>query len=239
MINPTKTNLYKLSSKKYLMKLLKISDKSFFNQKYIALQISPYIQLNPKPRLIESPSESLKTIQRKIKNELNKIVVPENVFSGIKGKSYIDNAYIHKNNRFLFKIDLSAFFPCITRETVYNFFVSALKTSPDVANILTNLVTVDLTLCNIKNKQLVEQFLLDKGIKTTNHLISGSPTSQILSYLVNFTMFDDLQAFCNKTNITMSIYVDDILLKIKYHTDRKKLFIISFLNIFINFHIKK
>lgn len=210
MLNQIKTNLYKLSSKRYLLRLLKISDKSFLKQDYVSLQISPYIQTEPKPRLIEAPSEPLKKIQRIIKNELNKIEVPDNVFSGVKGKSYIDNAAIHKDNKFLFKIDLSSFFPCITRETVYRFFTTDLKTSPDIANILTNFVTVDLTLCDTQNQESVEQFLLDKGIKTTNHLISGAPTSQILSYLVNHIMFDELQSFCNKNNIIMSIYVDDI-----------------------------
>ena len=210
MIESKKTNLYKLSSKKYLMRLLKISNKKFLKQEFVAKQINPYIQAEPKPRLIESPSESLKKIQAIIKNELIKIDVPNNVFSGVKGKSYIDNADIHKKCKFLFKIDLTAFFPCITRETVYRFFIMDLKTSSDVANILTNFVTVDLTLCDIKEKEAIENFLYNKGIKTTNHLISGSPTSQILSYLVNHHMFDELQFFCDKNSITMSIYVDDL-----------------------------
>lgn len=210
MINPVNSKLYKLSSKKYLLILLKITDKNYLKQSYIVKQISPFIEKNPKPRLIEAPSESLKKIQKIIKNELSNIEVPSNVFSGIKGKSYVDNAAIHASNKFLFKIDLTAFFPCITRDTVYKFFITDLKTSPDIANILTSLVTVDLSLCDIQDQESVERFLLMKGIKTTNHLISGAPTSQILSYLVNHNMFDELQTFCNKNNITMSIYVDDI-----------------------------
>ena len=210
MINPIHTNLYKQSSKKYLLNLLHIRDKRFLQQRYISTQISPYIQKNPKPRLIEVPSKELKIIQRYIKNELNKIIVPENIFSGVKGKSYIENAKLHSGNKYVFKIDLSSFFPCITRNTVYNFFIDSLKTSPDVACILTNLLTVDLSLCNIKNSESVENFLISKKIKTPNHLISGSPASQILSYLVNHKMFDTLQTFCDKNDLTMSVYVDDI-----------------------------
>lgn len=210
MIDPAKSNLYELSTKKNLMKLLKVPAKEFLNQNFIAKQINPYIQTDPKPRLIEAPSDSLKKIQKRIKNELNKIEVPSNVFSGIKDKSYVDNANIHKDCKFLFKIDLTAFFPCITRETVYKFFKNDLKTSSDIANILTNFVTIDLTLCDIQKPEAIEQFLLSKGIKTTNHLISGSPASQILSYLVNHNMFDELQTFCDKNDIIMSIYVDDI-----------------------------
>ena len=89
MINPIHSNLYKLTSKKYLLSLLHIHNRQFLKQSYVSKQISPYIQTDPKPRLIEVPSEELKTIQRHIKNELNKIIVPANIFSGIKGKSYI------------------------------------------------------------------------------------------------------------------------------------------------------
>lgn len=210
MIDITYSNLYKQTSKKYLLKLLDIHDKRFLRQRYVLKHISPYIQINPKPRLIEVPSKELKSIQRNIKNELNKIIVPENIFSGVKGKSYIGNAKLHSGNKYVFKIDLSSFFPCITRNTVYKFFAETLKTSPDIACILTNLVTVDLSQCNITDYVSVEKFLRSKKIKTRNHLISGSPASQILSYLVNYQMFDILQDFCDKNNITMSIYVDDI-----------------------------
>lgn len=210
MINPIYSNLYKQTSKKYLLNLLHIRDKRFLQQRFVSKHISPYIQTNPKPRLIEVPSEELKIIQRHIKNELNKIVVPENIFSGVKGKSYIENAKLHSGNKYVFKVDLSSFFPCITRNTVYNFFIEALKTSPDIACILTNLLTVDLSQCNIEDAESVENFLLSKKIKTPNHLISGSPASQILSYLVNYKMFDTLQEFCNKNELIMSVYVDDI-----------------------------
>ena len=71
MINPIHSNLYKLTSKKYLLSLLHIHNRQFLKQSYVSKQISPYIQTDPKPRLIEVPSEELKTIQRHIKNELN------------------------------------------------------------------------------------------------------------------------------------------------------------------------
>ncbi len=210
MVDFTGTNLYNLHSKKYLMRLLHIQDKKFFKQTYIAYNIFPYIDNRGKPHLIEAPSDSLKEIQSRIKIELSKIVVPYNVFSGVRGKSPIQNAKLHKNNKYVFKIDLSAFFPHIPRQAVYHFFKYDLQESSDIAEIMTNLTTVDLTLCNIQNLISVETFLLKKKIKTTNHLISGSPSSQILSYLVNHHMFDELQQYCDKNDITMSIFVDDI-----------------------------
>lgn len=235
MINPIHSNLYKLTSKKYLLSLLHIHNRQFLKQSYVSKQISPYIQTDPKPRLIEVPSEELKTIQRHIKNELNKIIVPANIFSGIKGKSYIGNAKLHSGNKYVFKIDLCAFFPCITRNTVYNFFIESLKTSPDIANILTNLLTVDLSKCSIENVESVNAFLISKKIKTSNHLISGSPASQILSYLVNHKMFDSLQNFCDKNNITMSVYVDDVTFSSQHiisHTQKQVIYKIISKNLY-------
>ena len=55
----------------------------------------------------------MKTVQKRMKTLLGKIQVPDNVFSGIKGRSYSDNARLHlgKSKRNLYKIDLTAFSP--------------------------------------------------------------------------------------------------------------------------------
>ena len=204
--------LYSLKSKKLLRYLLGIKDGRFLEQTYVASLIEPYIDTSSKPRLIEPPSTELKLLQKRIKNMLGKIEVPENVFSGIKGRSYADNARFHigNNPRFLFKIDLTAFFPSISRESVRSFFLSDLKCSPDVATILTNLTTIDLSKARMRNPQEIYDFLSAKNVKCTNHLISGAPTSQILSYLVNHKMFDEMQNQADKSSIIMTVYVDDV-----------------------------
>jgi len=195
-----------------LKRLLHIEDSKIIKQDYIANLVSPYIDRSGKPRLIEPPHEELKTIQKRLKKLLGKIVVPDNVFSGIKGRSYADNAKMHigSDRRNLFKIDLTAFFPSIDRETVYRFFSEDLNCSFDVAQILTNLTTIDLEKANISNRDDVYLFLASKKVSSRNHLISGAPTSQIMSYLVNHHMFDEMQAIADKSNISMTIYVDDV-----------------------------
>lgn len=204
--------LYGLQSKKMLKRLLHIEDSKLTKQDYIASLVSPYIDKSGKPRLIEPPSEELKAVQKRIKNLLNKIVVPDNVFSGVRGRSYADNARMHIGNgrRNLFKIDLTAFFPSIDRETVYRFFVEDLNCSSDVAQILTNLTTIDLDKAKISNRNEVYLFLSSKKVTTRNHLISGAPTSQIMSYLVNHQMFDEMQTLSDRNNIIMTVYVDDV-----------------------------
>ena len=184
-----------IKSKKVLKHLLHIEDSNFLKQEYIASMVTPYIDIAGKPRLIEPPSEDLKIIQKRIKQMLGKIVVPDNVFSGIKGRSYTDNARMHigVKRRNLFKIDLTAFFPSISREKVYRFFYEELCCSPDVAAVLTNLTTIDLEKTQAKDLDEIYNFLKAKGVSCTNHLISGAPTSQIMSYLVNHQMFDEMQ----------------------------------------------
>ena len=76
---------------------------------------------------------------------------------------------------------------------------------------MTNLTTIDLEKLNQGSLLEVYDFLANKGVKCYNHLISGAPTSQILSYLVNHKMFDELQSLSDKNNVTMTIYVDDVV----------------------------
>lgn len=205
--------LYGIPSKKILKYVLHIKNGDLLKQDYVVSMVSPYVDKSKKPRLIEPPKAELKTVQKRIKTLLGKIKVPDNVFSGIKGKSYSDNARQHlgKNTRNLYKIDLTAFFPSISRETVYRFFFEDLCCSPDVAKVLTDLTTVDLKKLDQKGLLEVYDFLAAKGVKCYNHLISGSPASQILSYLVNHKMFDELQALSDKNHVIMTVYVDDVV----------------------------
>ena len=204
--------LYGLKSKKLLKRLLRINNNQMMKQPHIASLVSPYIDKSGKHRLIEPPHEELKIIQKRIKNCLGRIIVPDNVFSGVKGKSYADNARFHvgNNRRNLYKIDLTAFFPSITRDTVYRFFAEDLLCSPDVAQLLTDLTTIDLGKSSAKNIDEIYEFLKEKNVSSYNHLISGAPTSQILSYLVNHKMFDEMQKLADDNGITMTVYVDDV-----------------------------
>ena len=227
----TECPFYGLQSKKVLKRLLRIQDSKFLKQEYCASLVYPHIATDPKERLIESPHDNLKVLQSRIKNHLGKIVVDDNVFSGIKGRSYADNAKRHVGaaRRNLFKIDLTAFFPSISRETVFRFFVDDLKCSSDVAEILTNITTVDLDKATVKDMNSVNRFLEKKNITCRNHLISGSPSSQIMCYLVNHQMFDEMQAAAGAYGATMTIYVDDVAFssenRISYHF-RSKIFAI-------------
>lgn len=215
--------LYQLKSKKLLKYLLNITNPKLLRQDYVASLVHPYIDISGKPRLIEPPLPELKITQTKIKNMLGKIIVPDNIFSGVKGRSYADNARMHTGStlRHLFKIDLTAFFPSISRDRVYNFFKNDLLCSPDIAEILTNLTTVDIFKSDAEDIDSILTFLRSKNVSCYNHLISGAPTSQILSYLVNHKMFDELQALADNSDITMTVYVDDVTFSCPHNISKK------------------
>lgn len=197
--------LYGITRKRDLNELLKIKvhNKNNYNKKY-----KPYIEKNPKTRLIEAPYNELKIVQRRIKNYLDCITYPSNVFSGIRGRSYIDNAYYHINSNYFLKMDMSKFFPNTSREKIYNFYSLKLNLPNDMAAILTDLSTVDLT--GLLTSE-IEEFIGIKGIRYTNHLPSGSPISSILSYLANIDMFDQINKTAQNYGCIVSFYVDDII----------------------------
>ena len=202
--------LYALQSKKMLMKVLGIQDKKWTKNIYVQQNISPFIDCMVKPRLVEAPKQELKVIQKRIKNGLMKCRFPNYIFSGVKGKSYIDNAKMHAGIKYLYKIDISAFFPNTSREKVYMFFKNELKTSSDVAEIVTNLCTYDISIDLVEKKE-IDTFIRMKKIKHINHLCTGASPSPLLSYLVNKSMFDEMYSLCLKYNVNMSVYVDDVV----------------------------
>lgn len=205
-------SLYGVQSKKWLVQRLGVTDKRYFKQAFVNSHIHPYIEVkNGKKRLIEPPDDELKRIQKRIKNCLSQLEFPDYVFSGVKAKSYVDNAKLHAGKRYVYKLDLTAFFPSTPRERAYSFFRDKLKTSPDVAECLTNLVTVDLDMAGCESIASINAFFKEKNICERRHLISGSPASQLLSYLINVDMFDMLAELAQKQAMTMSIYVDDVV----------------------------
>lgn len=165
------------------------------------------------PRIIEtSYTDYISKAQRKILKYLQSIPVPDYLYSGIKRKSFIDNGKAHTGKKYVYKLDISKFFPNTSRNKVYHFFLDKLDTSPDVAKILTNLTTVFISdFKDRENYSQIQQFIIEKKIKQNKHLMTGIAPSVILSFLVNIEMFEQIYELCMPYQITMTVYVDDMV----------------------------
>ena len=205
----TTCKLYGVRRKRDLSNILKINCKEINK---IANLYKPYIANKSKKRLIEPVSSvELKKIQKRIQNILKEIEYDINVFSGISGRSYIDNGRLHLGCKYVVALDISKFFPNTSREKVYKFFKDDMKNSSDIAKILADLCTIDLS--NIAYiEEIVIKYINENKIRYKKHIPTGSPISCILSYLVNYKMFDEIVKLGEKYHCKTSIYVDDIVI---------------------------
>lgn len=150
-------------------------------------------------RQITAPDSTLKLVQRRILYLLQRVIRPDWLISGEKQKCYIDNGKAHLDGRYVLTIDIKKFYDNCKREPVYQFFVRKLKTSYDVAEILTNIVTYH------------------SGIPT------GCPTSQIMAFYAYEDMFTEIHDLAQRNNCKFTLYVDDMTFSSKEPFSKKQL----------------
>lgn len=137
-------------------------------------------------REITAPDKTLKAIQRRILYLLHRVIRPDWLISGEKQKCYIDNGRAHLDGKYVLTVDIKKFYDNCTREPVYQFFVQKLKTSPDVAKKLTDIITYN------------------GGIPT------GCPTSQIMAFYAYSDMFSEISDLAKQCGCKFTLYVDDM-----------------------------
>lgn len=137
-------------------------------------------------RLIEAPRPDLKMVQRRIADLLHRVAPPDYLFSPVRGKSYIDNALIHKDASTVKLLDVNDYFGNCLGKSIYTFFRRHLRCQPDVAYLLAGLT------CR------------------NGHLPQGSPASPILSFYSAIDMWNEINTLVEDANCIMSLYVDDV-----------------------------
>lgn len=179
--------LYKLASRKKLAGLFNVS---LAELETLAANKTNYrvfdIQQGEKMRQVEVPKVVLERIHRRLFRLLERLGKPDYLHSGIKGRSYLTNAKAHIGAGPLVKLDIKKFYPNIQGDRVARFFTSQLQCSPDVAGLLTNLSTFE------------------------NHVPTGSPVSQLLSYFSAKPLFDELEQLSHDLGVRFTCYVDDL-----------------------------
>ncbi|MBS5853312.1 MAG: hypothetical protein KIC61_06785 [Staphylococcus sp.] len=147
--------------------------------------------------IININQEWLKKSQKKfhkiIAKELNNIPY---LHSTIKHKSFATNAHKHIGEKFTLTIDLKNFFTCISRETLANKLKTLLEIDSDIAIYYSRLFTSPSDKPPYNNGQY--------------NLGQGLPSSPILAFLCNYTLFEYINDLAKLYNTSMTIYVDDI-----------------------------
>lgn len=137
-------------------------------------------------RLIEAPRPDLKLIQRRIADLLQRVAPPDYLFSPVRGRSYLENAIVHRDAKTIKLLDINDYFGNCLAKSVYAFFHNHLRCEPDVAYLLTGLT------CR------------------NGHLPQGSPASPILSFYSAFDMWNAIHEKVDAVGCRMSLYVDDV-----------------------------
>lgn len=139
-----------------------------------------------KPRQIEQPLSKLDKVHTRIASLLCRLVVPDYLHSGVKGRTYITNAKAHLGEVPVLTTDIRSFFPSTSAQMIERFFLRYFECSPDVAYLLSKISSFD------------------------GHVPTGSRLSMPIAFWANFHMFQNLNDYCKRLNVVMSVYVDDL-----------------------------
>ena len=116
--------LFGIKTKRKLAKTLKVD---LGQLKLLASSDSNYKQFTQagksgKSRNIQYPVGVRDFVHTRLASLLCRVKQPDYVHSGIKGRSHITNAKVHRNRAYVIKTDISSFYESTTRKMVFDFF---------------------------------------------------------------------------------------------------------------------
>lgn len=170
--------------KKYFYKLTNSVDASYISRFIDKRNVEKRHPVEKRHLLI--PGFNLKLIQIWILNNIlytQPVATPATGF--IKQKSIVDNATPHIGKNYIFKTDISNFFPSIKFNNIFHLFLKFGYTS-EVSYILTLLCTYE------------------------GYLPQGAPTSPYLSNLILREFDEKLENICSLSEYKYTRYADDI-----------------------------
>lgn len=138
-----------------------------------------------KERKVVAPDGKLKSIQKLILENLLNIRFPAYVQGGVRGYSIVTNARLHRQQKWVARIDIRKFFPSVHYLRIKGLF-EKLGCSNEAAQVLTHFTTY-------------------KG-----ELPQGAPTSPVLGNLVLFEADRRLYNLAQRRHLMYTRYFDDI-----------------------------
>jgi len=163
------------------------------------------------PRLIEAPKPRLRTIQRKILDEiLSKVPVHDAAFGFVEGRSAAQGAARHVGEVVVVTCDIENFFTTVPARRVHAVFRS-IGYPAAVARALTGLVTTttpDSVLAHPRGKERPSPHALQ--LHRRQHLAQGAPTSPALSNLCAWRLDCRLSGLAKRYEARYTRYADDM-----------------------------
>lgn len=151
-------------------------------------------------RTIHHPSRALKALQRwLLVNVIESFPMHAAAFAYTKGRSIFDNARIHKQSRYLLRMDMANFFPSI-RETD-----------------LTKYIQQHTALFSDWTPRDIDVF--SRLVFRHGSLSIGAPTSPALSNAFCYDLDLRISEFCARQDVRYSRYADDLF----FSTERPNL----------------
>jgi RNA-directed DNA polymerase len=174
--DPKHLYIHLVTSKDELDSILQHIDRHYYRNS---------IERKGKIRDLYVPIGRLRQILDNLQGLLQRIDLPSFIHGGRRGYSIFSNAADHRNKPMLVSFDIKDFFPSVSHRMVYEMFNKHQECSPDVARVLTRLVTYE------------------------GHLPQGSPTSTIVACLVVERLSKRLNGLARSHAGSYSQFVDD------------------------------
>lgn len=137
-------------------------------------------------KLITVPRRELQRIQKRIHLLLSRIITPDYLFSGVKGRSNIGNAAVHQNAAYVVTMDISQFYESCDGAFIFRFWHKSFQMPADLALQLTKICTYSC------------------------HIPRGSSHSQLTAYWAFKKMFDRIEKLSSQRGCRFSLFVDDM-----------------------------
>lgn len=139
-------------------------------------------------RIITTPSHSMKRIQRRLNEVLQKVYKPKPVVYGfVQNRNIVENAERHKKKNWVLNLDLENFFPSINFGRVRGMFMGK------PYNLPASVATLLAQICCFNNE-----------------LPQGAPTSPIVSNMICAKLDSQLQDLAWQHHCFYTRYADDI-----------------------------
>lgn len=184
-----KPRLQNLQNKKILAEIL---DSSLLEIGEIICNKDKFYRIKETPktdgtmRALQVPRKKLLKIHKLIRKDLKKLPFPDYLHSGIKKKSSLSNAEAHLKSTGCLTLDIREFFPSCKKSAVKKFLMTELNQASDVADYLSEVVTVN------------------------DHIPTGSTISQMMAFFAAKKTFDEISRYATNRGLTLTVYVDDI-----------------------------